>query len=411
MRRLPLFRLAWRNVWRNRRRTLITIAALMVSATAIVWFRSLVDGMLEDLVKAQIQNGMGHVAVQPVGFEKNPLVDKYLHDPALLVDIVHNDPLVRTWAPRVEARGLASSPENSLGATICGIDPAREPGVSSFHEAIAQGSYFTNQDENGVIIGSKMAEVLNVDLGDLVAVLVQNLKGEVAAEAYPVVGIMHTGFPNLDNNLVLMTLARAQQQIGYGYAYTKIVIMAPQSSDMAKLKASLAGKITVPGVEVKTWEELYPMQQQLTQLYDASMVFFMLLFIILTSFGMINTILMSVLERINEFGMMAALGMRPGQIFRLIMYEAIVLAFFGTLVGLGVGGGLAYINSIYGINLSAVAGTLKTMGLLSTVITTVIKPGAFVLAALTVLITALVSALYPALKAARLRLLAAIRHI
>ena len=250
-----------------------------------------------------------------------------------------------------------------------------------------------------------------MDLGDLVAVLVQNLKGEVAAEAYPVVGIMHTGFPNLDNNLVLMPLAHAQQQIGYGDRYSKIVIMAPESSDMAKLKTSLAGTINTPGVEVKTWEELYPMQQQLTQLYDSSMVFFMLLFIILTSFGMINTILMSVLERINEFGMMAALGMRPGQVFRLIMYEAVVLAFFGTLVGLAVGGGLAYINTIYGINLSAFAGVTKTLGLLSTIVTTIIKPGAFVLAALTVFITALLSALYPALKASRLRPLAAIRHI
>ncbi len=299
----------------------------MISATAIVWFRSLVDGMLEDMVRAQMQNGMGHVAVQPVGFEKNPLIEKYLHDPKPLESIVQNEPLVKSWAPRIEARGLASSPENSLGTTIYGIDPAREPGVSSFHQAITQGGYFTSADENGVIIGSKMAEVLNVDLGDLVAVLVQNLKGEVAAEAYPVVGIMHTGFPNLDNNLVLMPLVRAQQQIGYGAAYTKIVIMAPESSDMAKLKLALAGKIAAPGVEVKTWEELYPMQQQLTQLYDASMVFFMFLFIILTSFGMINTILMSVMERINEFGMMAALGMRPGRLFRLIMYEAIVLAF------------------------------------------------------------------------------------
>lgn len=411
MKRLPLFRLAWRNVWRNRRRTIITIAALTVAATAIVWFSSLVDGMLEDLVKAQIQNGMGHVSVQPVGFEKNPLVDKYLHDPAPLVGIVKNELLVKTWAPRIEARGLASSPENSLGATIYGIDPTREKGVSSFHQAIAEGSYFISADESGVIIGSKMAEVLNVDLGDLVAVLVQNLKGEVAAEAYPLVGIMHTGFPNLDNNLVLMPLAQAQKQVSYGDSYTKIIIMAHQSEDMARLKASLAEKINEPGVEVKTWEELYPMQQQLTQLYNASMVFFMLLFIILTSFGMINTILMSVLERINEFGMMAALGMRPGQIFRLIMYEAVVLAFFGTLCGLAVGGGLDYINSIYGINLSAVAGTLKTLGLLSTVITTIIKPGAFILAALTVFITALVSALYPALKAARLRPLAAIRHI
>ena len=104
MKRLPLFRLAWRNVWRNRRRTMITIATLMISATAIVWFRSLVDGMLDDLVRAQMQNGMGHVAVQPVGFEKNPLVDKYLHDPKPLEGIVQNDPLVKSWAPRIEAR-------------------------------------------------------------------------------------------------------------------------------------------------------------------------------------------------------------------------------------------------------------------------------------------------------------------
>jgi ABC-type lipoprotein release transport system permease subunit len=398
-------------VWRNRRRTIITIAALMISATAIVWFRSLVDGMLDDMVKAQMQYGMGHVSVQPVGFEKNPLVDKYLHDPKPLEDIVQNEPLVKTWAPRVEARGLASSPENSLGATIYGIDPAREKGVSGFHKAIAQGSYFQSADENGVIIGSRMAEVLNIDLGDLVAVLVQNLKGEVAAEAYPVVGIMHTGFPNLDNNLVLMPLARAQQQIGYGDRYTKIVIMAPESSDMAKLKASLAGKINMPGVEVKTWEELYPMQQQLTQLYNSSMIFFMLLFIILTSFGMINTILMSVLERINEFGMMAALGMRPGQIFRLILTESFLISLLSIVIGFGAATALGFFTQNQGISMKVFGAPdyLAQFGLGNAVLFTKVNWDGFIISLCVIVGMGFLASLYPAICTGRMKPMPALK--
>jgi ABC-type lipoprotein release transport system permease subunit len=411
MKKLPLFRLAWRNVWRNTRRTIITIAALTVAATAMVWFRALIDGMMEDIVASNIQNGMGHVVVQPTGFEKNPLVDKYLHDPKPMESVVAAEPMVKAWSPRIEARGLASSPENSMGTSIYGVEPQMEKGISAYYKVMTGGDWFQSADENGVIIGTKMAEVLNVDLGDLIAVLVQNLKGEVAAEAYPVVGIMHTGMPNLDNNLVLMPLKLAQKQIGYGDDYSKIVIIAGDSTEVPKLKQALAAKINATGVEVKTWEELYPMQKQMSELVDASMVFFMFLLVILASFGMINTILMSVLERINEFGMMSALGMRPGQVFRLIMYESVVLAFFGTLCGLAVGAGLSYFNSIYGIDLTAFAGSIKALGLTNPIITLVLKPAAFVSASLTVFIISVLSAIYPAVKAARLRPMAAIHRV
>lgn len=411
MKRLPLFRLAWRNVWRNRRRTLIATAALAVAATALVWFRAMGDGMMDDVINSNTSNGTGHVVVQPVGFDKNPLIEKYLHNPQLLVDELESNPLVKAYAPRVEAKGLASSPENSMGATIYGIDPTLEMSVSAFHTVITKGSYFSDVEDTGIIVGSKMAEVLNVEVGDLVAVHIQNLEGEVAAEAYEVKGIMHTGFTSLDNNLVLLPLPLVQKQVGYEGTYTKLVVIARDSNKLPELKSSVDAGISDKAVEVKTWEEISPAGYQMSQMVNASMVFFTLLLIVLCSFSMINTILMTVLERIREFGMMSALGIRPFQLFRLIIYESVIIALFGTIAGLSLGGTLSYINSIYGIDVSSVSSGGKFMGIFSPVIIFHIKPGAFILAATMVFSTAVISAIYPALKTAKLKPIDAIRHV
>ncbi len=410
MRRLPLWKMAWRNVWRNRRRSAITVAAMASAAGFVVWFEAFGEGFAEKMAEDSVKSGLGHVVIEPAGFEKNPEVKKYLADPAPLEALVTRAPGVEAWSPRVEIRGLASSPENSMGAVIYGVDPRRERRTSVWPLRISEGEFFRNPDEAGVIIGYKIAEVLGVEVGDMVGVMVQNLHGELAAEAYELVGLLRMGNPDFDNGAVLLPIGQAQRLLGYGAGYNKIVVMARSRNDVDAVRDALAAGVPA-GVEALPWYQVSPQAYQYYKMMANMMVFVLLLLIILASFGTTNTVLMSVLERINEFGVMAAIGLRPWQIFRLVAYEAAVLSLLGVTVGLAAGGLAAWINTIYGADLGAWSSSVEMIGFLDPVVTFVIRPGQFVAAAAAVFAVGLLSAIYPGVKAARLRPVEAMREV
>ncbi|NIT35931.1 MAG: FtsX-like permease family protein [candidate division Zixibacteria bacterium] len=410
MRRLPLFKIARRNVWRNKRRTAITVAALASAAGFIVWFSAFGEGFGEKTAEDIVRSGLGHVVVEPAGFEKNPQVEKFLRSPREVERLVEGRPRVQAWSPRVEMRGLASSPENSMGAVIYGVDPRREPRISILPRRLAEGEFFREGEERGVILGYKMAEVLGVELGDMVGVMVQNVDGEVAAEAYELVGLLRMGNPAFDNGAVLLPLSQTQHLLGYEEGYNKIVILAESRADVETIRDGLAAEVP-PGVDVLAWFEVSPQAFQYYGIMVGLLIFILLLLIVLASFGMTNTILMSVLERVNEFGVMAALGLRPFQVFRVILYEATVLSALGIAVGL-LGGGLAsWINTVYGADLGAWSGSVGVMGFIDPVVPFVMRPAHFVLGAVTVFFIATVSAIYPGVKAARLRPVVAMRRV
>jgi putative ABC transport system permease protein len=410
VKRLPLWKMAWRNVWRNKRRSAITVAAMASAAGFVVWFEAFGEGFSEKMAEDSVKSGLGHVVVEPAGFEKNPEVKKYLADPAPLQALVARTPGVEAWSPRVEIRGLASSPENSMGAVVYGVDPRRERGTSVWPQRISEGKFFRDRDEAGVIIGYKMAEVLGVEVGDMVGVMVQNLNGELAAEAYELVGLLHMGNPDFDNGAVMLPLGQAQRLLGYSDGYNKIVVMARSRDDVDAVCAALAAGVPA-GVEAVPWYEVSPQAYQYYKMMANMMVFVLLLLIILASFGTTNTVLMSVLERINEFGVMAAIGMRPWQVFRLVAYEAVVLSLMGITVGLTVGGLAAWVNTIYGADLGAWSSSVEMIGFLDPVVTFVLRPGQFVAAAAAVFAVGVLSAIYPGVKAARLRPVEAMRQV
>lgn len=410
MKRLPLWKMAWRNVWRNKRRSAITVAAMASAAGFVVWFEAFGEGFSEKMAEDSVRSGLGHVVVEPVAFEKNPEVKKYLADPAPLEALVSRTAGVEAWAPRVEIRGLASSPENSMGAVVYGVDPRRERGTSVWPQRITEGEFFRDPDEAGVIIGYKMAEVLGVEVGDMVGVMIQNLDGELAAEAYELVGLLRMGNPDFDNGAVMLPVGQAQRLTGYGAGYNKIVIMAQSRNDVDAVRTALAAEVPA-GVEVLPWYDVSPQAYQYYEMMAGMMIFVLLLLIVLASFGTTNTVLMSVLERINEFGVMTAIGMRPWQVFRLVAYEAVVLSLIGIAVGLTAGGLAAWVNTVYGADLGAWSSSVEMIGFLDPIVTFVMRPSQFVAAGAAVFIVGVLSSIYPGVKAARLRPVEAMRQV
>jgi putative ABC transport system permease protein len=411
VRRLPLIRMAWRNVWRNKRRSAITVAALAVAAGSTIWFMGWGDGFTDKMAEDTVKSGVGHVVIEPEGFEKDPQIGKYIEDPPPVVAVVEKTEGVKTWAPRVEVRGLATTPENSMGAVIYGVDPVRERHVSVFTARITEGNFFRSADDEGLIIGHKMASVLGVELGDLVGVMVQSLDGEVKAEAYELVGMIRTGNPMFDNGFVMLPINAAQELIGYGSGYNKIAVIAETAGDADEISDAINDKLPPNDLEALTWYEVSPQAYQFYEMMLVFMGFMLVLLVVLASFGVTNTILMSVMERVQEFGVMAAVGLRPFQVFRLILYEASVLSFAGVVVGLIAGGFITWLNSIYGVDLGFWSSGVQMTGLLDPVIYFAVKPYAFVVTGTAVLFIGVVSSVYPGVKAARFRPVDAMRHV
>jgi ABC-type lipoprotein release transport system permease subunit len=411
VKRLPLMRMAWRNVWRDKRRSAITIAALAVAAGSTVWFMGWGDGFTEKMAEDTVKSGVGHVVVEPKGFEKDPQIEKYIADPAPVVAVVEETKGVKTWAPRVEVRGLATTPENSMGAVIYGVDPVRERRVSIFGSRVTEGKFFGSADDEGVIIGHKMADVLGVELGDLVGIMVQGLDGEVKAEAYELVGTIRTGNPMFDNGFVILPMTATQELIGYGSGYNKIAVIADSAGDSSKIRDAINDRLPPDDLEALTWYEVSPQAYQFYEMMLVFMGFMLVLLVVLASFGVTNTILMSVMERVQEFGVMAAVGLRPFQVFRLILYEASVLSFVGVVAGLIAGGFITWLNSIYGVNLGFWSSGVQMTGLLDPVIYFALNPYAFAVTGVAVLFIGIVSSVYPGVKAARFRPVEAMRHV
>jgi ABC-type lipoprotein release transport system permease subunit len=411
VKRLPLMRMAWRNVWRDKRRSAITIAALAVAAGSTVWFMGWGDGFTEKMAEDTVKSGVGHVVVEPKGFEKDPQIEKYIADPPPVVAVVEETDGVKTWAPRVEVRGLATTPENSMGAVIYGVNPVRERRVSIFASRVTEGKFFGSTDDGGVIIGHKMADVLGVELGDMVGIMVQGLDGEVKAEAYELVGTIRTGNPMFDNGFVILPITATQALIGYGSGYNKIAVIADSAGDSGKIRDAINSQLPPDDLEALTWYEVSPQAYQFYEMMLVFMGFMLVLLVVLASFGVTNTILMSVMERVQEFGVMAAVGLRPFQVFRLILYEASVLSFVGVVVGLIAGGFITWLNSIYGVDLGFWSSGVQMTGLLDPVIYFTLKPYAFIAAGVAVLFVGIVSSVYPGVKAARFRPVEAMHHV
>ncbi|MCP4229481.1 MAG: ABC transporter permease [bacterium] len=410
-RRIPLWKMAWRSVWRNRRRTAITTAALVISAASFIWLYAFLKGFSVKMVEDTIAGGIGHVQIHADGFNVNPTTDKVIAAPEALENEISQIPEVKAFAPRVKFSGIAQTPYNAIGCSVLGVDPRREMDVSIFSERIIEGEWFADgEGAYGVIIGYKMAENMEAELGDLVAVIAQDIDGDISAEAFELVGIIKTGNPEIDNAQVLLPIYEAQRIIGYDDQISEIVIVAEGPKAVDPLKLVVLEIVPEEGYEVLTWYEVSKMAYEYYNIMIGTFIFIMLLFIVLASFGVMNTVLNSILERIKEFGLLKALGVRPRQIFGLILLEGFALSLLGLVLGIVSGWLITFPFTLTGINVSFWSEGMGLIGSLDPVIPMVLDFGAYLFAGIIVVITGLLSAVYPAFKAARIRPVIAMRQ-
>ena len=403
-----LLKLAWRNIWRNKRRSFIVIISVVVGLTAIVLTDGLSNGMMRQMLFNQINLDISHIQIHKEGFNNNKIIKNYIPDYKHVDSLLNKNPEVKAYSKRVFATGILSSANNSSGVIIYGINPAEEAKVSIIKSSIVEGKYL-DKGKREIIIGEKLAEKLGVQLGDKVVAMANTLKGDIGSDAFRIVGIFQTSSSEYDKRAVYVHAATEQEMLGIGNNYHEFAIITKDYNKVTSIKKSLESELG-KGYEVFTYRDLLPMLIYQMDLYKESMMILNIIIGLALIFGIVNTMLMSVFERIREFGVLMAIGMKNNQLYLMIVIEAFILGIIGTFAGLIFGLLLDIPLSHTGINLSMFATGLESFGV-GAIIYPVLSIGNIINAVIFMPFVAVVGALYPAYKAIKLEPIYAINYV
>jgi putative ABC transport system permease protein len=319
---MQVIRLAWRNVWRNRRRSLITISAVLFSMLIIVLTRALQYGSYDAMESYSVQLFVGEVQVQRTGFhEEQTLAYSLTESETAWQSALESKTWVRAATRRLSGFGLVSGDEESAGAMILGVDPDAETEVSEFLDEVVLGERLDARESNEAVLGQLLAKNLKVSIGDTVVVLTQGFRNQMGADIYRVRGLVRTGSLEMDRALMAVSLPDAQLLFSMPGRFTEVVIRTDDFRLAPDYAADLSAMLPESEYAVLDWIELMPELRQMIVLDNVSGAIFLLFMLVLVGFEIFNTTNMAVLERTREFGVMQALGMRPFLIARLVLIE------------------------------------------------------------------------------------------
>ncbi len=407
-------KLAWRNVWRSKRRTLLTLLTIMIGCAMIILFNSIATGGHEQMIEDAVALNVGHIQIHEKGFWDNLTIDYAFEPSPELLELLSKDPRIKSFTERVIAGGLLSFNDSTRGMMIQGIDPEKEQQVCNLHTKIHPGGRFlTSEDTTHAVIGNVLAKNSGTAVGDKIAMISQGFDGSIAAERFTIVGIFESGNPEYDRGLILIPLAQAKETFSMMGFVHSIVIRLDNSSDLSKVKEKITS-LTSQGeteLEVMGWEELMPELVQFIVMDDMSAYIFDFILFMVVAFGILNTIQMSVFERTREFGVMLSIGTLPNQVTFMIMLESVIISFLGIFLGVIMGYSISWYFQVNPLDYSSYAEEMAVWG-----ISTMIFPAKTTLLNVTVtsLLTFILGVLFsvfPARRAAKLNPIEAIRTL
>lgn len=405
--------LSWRNLWRNRRRSLVVITSIALGIFAMIFSMGFMNGMNAQMVENTISTSLGHIAIHMEGFHENMKLERHFTANDEVLQAISGVSSIQAYAPKLTVQGMVRSAETSRGVMIVGIDPAREHLVSkiSSYTSSENGSRFLeNSDADEVLISRSLARKLDLTVGDRLVLMVQDLHNEIIGEGLVVTGLFESPMESFDKYTVFVGLKKLQRITGLGGAISGLTLLLADKDRILPERNRLRKALQGRGLEVLSWQDMAPNLVKAVALFDAMMYIFFAIVFATVIFSIANTLIMAVMERFHEIGVMKSIGTRPSRVFAMILFEAVNLGLVGLAAGITAGMALTWILGLTGINLSFYMESMRTWGT-GSVIYPAIKPTDIAVSAAIVLTTTIAAALYPALKAARIKPLDALHFI
>jgi len=391
-----LFRLAWRNLWRHRRRTFVMLFALLLGVWAMIFMAALVRGSMEQHIGKEILNLTGHIQIHAPGYRDDPAVDHRFVPSASIDAVLQQEPYIAA-SSRVRVPAVVASEYESAGVVLVGIDPVREHQLSFLDTSMAGGRNLESVTDPGVVIGKKLAERLDTGIGRRIVLMSQTARGEIGDRGFRVVGVFKADPQAMETTYVFVGRRIAQQMLDMGDGVSEIAVMTPSRDIPVERVESIRAVAT--GLDVQPWTEIQPLLVLMENVNNVVLLIWFAVVFAAMAFGLINTLLMAVFERTREFGLFQALGMPPRYILGQVLVESLILLVLALILG----NGAAWANVVGlkgGIDLSRFAEGLQLVGV-SPVIYPVLAAGDVLVANITVVILGVAASLYPAWRASR----------
>lgn len=400
-------RLAWRNLWRNKRRTLITVASIFFGVLIATVMSSMQEGSYSSMINNIVKFYSGYIQIQDEDYWESKTINNTFVPTDTLINRIKSVKEITLYTPRLESFALASSEEITRGSAVIGIDPAREKEVMDIGQWIVEGSYL-DQNDAGVLVGYDLAKYLELSVGDTLVMIGQGYHGSTAVGAYPIRGILKFPSPELNKQSVYMGLSAAQEFYSADHLITSLVLMLEDQYDLNRAVRKLSNKISSP-YRIMTWEEMHPELLQMVEADRAGGVVMKAILYIIIGFGVLGTIMMLVAERKREMGVMIAIGMQRFKLSSILFFETVLIGMIGVLVGFA--GSIPLIAYFYHhpIPLTGDAGkTMEQMGIEPLMYFSWL-PSVFYHQVITVFAITLVIAVYPVFTSQRLKVHQALR--
>ncbi len=396
-----LLNIAWKNIWRNRFRSLIIMSATTLGIFAGLLIISFTKGMTEQRISNALNTEVSHLQIHRPQFIIQDDITLLIHSSDSIEKVLRGNEQITGYSSRILLNSIISSAETGTNAKVKGIDPEKEKQVTDLYKHITQGSYFVADRLNPVVIGEKLAAKLKVKLNSKIVLQIQDLQGNITPAAFRVSGIYKTENLAYDEVNVFVLKKDLRRLTGIdSTSVHEIAIFLKNYQQAKKVQADL--KTQLPGLEILTWKELDALLSYMSDIMDQYLYFVMIVILLALIFGIVNTMMMSILERVKELGMLMAIGMSRQRIVRMILYETVLLTLTGAFFGILIGTLFVSYYHKHGIDLSLWSKGMGQYGFATTVYTS-IQPSYIAEIVMLVIMTGFLAAIFPVWKAIRMK--------
>ncbi len=407
------YKMAWRNIWRHPRRTLLTVSAVAFASALLIFMVSMQVGVFETMIDSTVKMSVGHLQVQAADYLEKREMRLVVPDPAAIGEILDSAPGVEAYTYRATAFSMIASGERTVGAIVVGVDPEREARVSTLETIVRQGAYLSAGDVDGALVGELLARNLKVGLGDELTIMGQGRDGSVAATLLIVKGIYKSGMAEFDRSSIQIDLKNFQEIFSMRGAVHEVVAIGENLKALPAMKeyveAGVRGMAPKKPLVVLDWKDLAPGLYEAIWMNIVSRMIFYLILVTVVASSISSTFLMAFLERTREFGVMMAVGTSPRRLTKVLLLESINITLVGIATGIVLGGAVTLYFQAHGIDLSSSEEILSQFGISARIYPRLSPISISAGPALVFVITSL-AALYPALKIRGLRPVEALSH-
>ncbi|MCK5098353.1 MAG: ABC transporter permease, partial [Desulfobacteraceae bacterium] len=392
------------------RRTLVIITAVFIGVWSMVFLSAFSRGM----VNSMLENGksvlVGDIQIHHKNYREDPSIDKSMEQPDMIRSLLEKDlPQNAVWTERIRVSAFVSNARHSTGMTLVGIDPKKEKQISFIGKSIVQGDYLEENDKRGVLVGKALLDKFDTKIGKKLIIMTRNKNGDVASKAFRIRGVYKAEMESTEKGFLFITMYGARKLVNMETAISEISILLPNEEKLDVVADVLKEKLDSELYSVETWKELLPMLEAYVGIFNSFMYVWYVVVFIAMGFGIVNTSLMAIFERVREFGLLRALGMKPWWVIRSVLTESLFILMVGILTGNLLGVASVFLMKDNGLNLALFGKGAEFFGM-SRIIYPVITLHDLISINFIILFLGFFVSLYPAIRAAQITPVEAMRE-